>query len=235
MKKRLICLGVVVWMMLWMTGCGVDRELYHEMEKLQADAANLQSGMVTLTVEFEEEGFSGEYAAELVFCKTEKETYAYCQKQYDQNEQVTFCEYSDGTVTEQWMIGRGWETVENALFTKETPHRYIAMLSQAHEHGMIQTLEKESDESGTRFILELDPKKAGAHYYKDGNCEVVKQTVRVSFNPEGYVVDYCEETILRNKESGCENRYRAELVCREHNAVTSVEKPALRTRYGSVK
>lgn len=235
MKKRLLWMLCCLMMVCAFSGCGVDRSLYDEMAAAQRQAGQMQSGIITLTVAFEEEGVSGEYAAELLFCKTENGTYAYCQKQYDPNEQITFCEYSDGTKTEQWMIGRGWEEIGEATFTEENPHRYLTMLSTAHEHGAIQTLEKESDGSGTRYLLTLDPNRAKELYYKESGCSVVSQTVTVSFDAEGHIVGYCEETVLHNDESGCDNTYRAELTCRDHDLITEAERPQLRTQYGRAK
>lgn len=235
MKKRLLWVWICLAAVCLLSGCGVDRALYDEMEAAQRQTVNLQSGMITLTVTFEEEGVSGEYAAQLLFCKTENGTYAYCQKQFDQNEQVTFCEYSDGVKTEQWMIGRGWEELGEATFTEENPHRYLTMLSVAHEHSAIRSLEKESDEAGTLYRLALDPNRAKELYYKESEYQVVSQTVTVSFDTEGRIIGYCEETVLHNEESGCDNTYRAELTCRDHDLITEVERPQLRTQYGRAK
>ena len=232
MKKRW-SIGILLAVMLFLSGCGADKTLYDELSKKQAESA-AESGVIALQVYFSEDGTEGEYTAELTYSKTES-GYTYCQKQFDPNGQVTFCEYSDGNATEQWMIGRGWEEIGESGFTEEKPHRYIVMCTVAPEYRLVQRIEKTEDSAGVCYTASLDPGKAKEAFYKESGCDVVKQEITVSFDPEGKLAGYREETVLHNTESGCDNVYRAELSFREHNNITKVERPALRTHYGAAK
>lgn len=218
-----------------LTGCGADKTLYREMETLQKQAAALTSGTVTMTVQFEEDGVPGEYAAALTFCKTADGSFAYCQKQFDLNEQVVFCEYSDGKRTRQWMIGRGWEELGGAQFTEEKPHRYLAMMTTPYARKLIRHIEKETDESGTRYVLSMDAGRVTKAQYADGVFEVSAQTATITFDTEGLLTGYSEDTTLKHRETGVENAYHAELLLKEHDAVKTVEEPKLREYAGFAK
>lgn len=235
MKKKTGLAALLLAAACLFSGCGADKTLYREMESLQKQTAALKSGIITLTVQFEESGVPGEYAAELTFSQTEDGTYAYCQKQFDQNEQVVFCEYSDGKSTKQWLIGRGWEEIGSAQFTKETPHRYLQMISSPYERKMIQNIKKEEDEGGTRYILAMNASRLSKACYPDGAFTVSEQTVTLSFDPEGKMIGYSENTILKQDGSGTENSYRVDLSCKEHNAVSTIEEPKLREYFGQAK
>lgn len=232
MKKRW-GIGVLIAAMLFLAGCGADKTVYEELSKKQAESVP-ESGVIALQVYFEENGTEGEYTAELGFCKTEN-GYTYCQKQFDPNGQVTFCEYSDGVTTEQWMIGRGWEEIGESGFTEEKPHRYIVMCAAAPEYRLVQKIEKTEDSAGVCYAVTLDPQKAKEAFYKESGCDVVKQEITVSFDAEGRIAGYREETVLHDPESGFDNVYRAELSWRDHNSVAKIERPALRTHYAGAK
>ena len=235
MKKKTALAALLLAAACVFSGCGADKTLYREMESLQKQAATLESGVITLTVQFEESGAPGEYAAELAFKQTENGAYAYCQKQFDQNEQIVFCEYSDGNQTKQWLVGRGWEEIGGAQFTKETPHRYLQMISSPYERKMIQSIEKEEDENGTRYILAMNASRVSKACYPDGAFTVSEQTVTLTFDTEEKLTGYSENTILKQGHSDTENSYRVDLDCKEHNAVEKIEAPQLRERFGQAK
>ena len=232
MKKRR-CIAAIAALLLLLAGCGADRSLYEELSKLQTENVP-ESGVIALQVAFSEDGTEGEYTAELTYCKTEN-GYAYCQKQFDPNGQVTFCEYSDGVTAEQWMVGRGWEEIAESGFTEESPHRYLVMCTCLQEYRLIRQIEKTEDAAGVCYTLQLDPQKAKEAFYKESGCDVTKQEITVSFDSEGKISGYREETVLHNAESGYDNVYRAELSWREHGNITKVERPQLRTHYGAAK
>ena len=71
MKKKTALAALLLAAACVFSGCGADKTLYREMESLQKQAATLESGVITLTVQFEESGAPGEYAAELAFKQTE--------------------------------------------------------------------------------------------------------------------------------------------------------------------
>ena len=233
MRKKIVLSALLLAVSCVFSACGADRALYEEMAELQKQTAQLESGVLTLTVQFEENGIPGEYAAELIFCKTEGDAYAYCQKQFDQNDQVVFCEYSDGTKTKNWMIGRGWEEIGEAQFTKENPHRYLQMISSPYERKMIREIRKEADEGGTRYILEMNASRVSDACYPDDTFEVLEQVLTLTFDAEGKLVGYSENAILTQGDEGTQNSYRVDMTCKEQNAVTSVEEPDLRSYFGT--
>ena len=60
MKKKTALAALLLAAACVFSGCGADKTLYREMESLQKQAAALESGVITLTVQFEESGAPGE-------------------------------------------------------------------------------------------------------------------------------------------------------------------------------
>ena len=133
------------------------------------------------------------------------------------------------------LVGRGWEEIGGAQFTKETPHRYLQMISSPYERKMIQSIEKEEDENGTRYILAMNASRVSKACYPDGAFTVSEQTVTLTFDTEEKLTGYSENTILKQGHSDTENSYRVDLYCKEHNAVEKIEAPQLRERFGQAK
>ena len=59
------------------------------------------------------------------------------------------------------------------------------MISSPYERKMIQSIEKEEDENGTRYILAMNASRVSKTCYPDGAFTVSEQTVTLTFDTEG--------------------------------------------------
>ena len=101
---------------------------------------------------------------------------------------------------------------------------------------LVHTRTSLTPKTGLRFRQNGGQAKAvPCSCYPDGAFTVSEQTVTLTFDTEGKLIGYSENTILKQGDSDTENSYRVDLYCKEHNAVEKIEAPQLRERFGQAK
>ncbi len=213
-------------------GCGgADSALYEEMETVLSGVQSLTGGEMALSVSYEEPNSSGAYTGTFVFLRQESGALSYCQTQLDQNDQVVFCEYSDGEKAEQWMIGQGWRSVTHDPYTDAMLHPYLQMLSVQYERGDIRSIQKQVDESGICYTINMDADKVTNKQYKNDTAtvSVKEQTIKLQVNTDGQLTSYEEDTTLT--ESQVDSSYSVRVNLSKHNGITEIKRPQLREKF----
>lgn len=229
-------IGMLVAMLLCVTvlfgGCGgADAALYEEVKTVLSGVQSLTGGEFALSVSYQEPQGSGAYTGTFVFLRRESGTLSYCQTQLDQNDQVVFCEFSDGEKAEQWMIGQGWRAVSHEPYTDTMRHPYLQMLSAQYERAEIREIQKQVDASGICYTLYMDAGKVTQKQYANDTAavSVKEQTIILQVNTDGQLTSYEENTTLT--ESQIDSSYSVHVNLAKHNGVTEVKKPQLRETF----
>lgn len=213
------------------TGCMAGGEEYGAVKQAQEAVSRLESGKLMVTAGCEKSSGSERIVTEFVFKRVESGNFAYCQTQYDRNNKPVYCEYSDGSKTEQWFIGKGWSELSGSLFTPEEPHRYIAMLSTPQERKAVQSVAMTPEDTNCRYDLTLDPARLNETVYADSDTEAVEEQISLLLNEAGELVCYNDDATLRDTLLGEEIRYTLEMQLSDCNSVGEVARPALRDNY----
>ena len=234
MKRIGMLTAMLLVVAVLFTGCGgADAALYEEADTVLSGVQSLTGGEFALSVQYEESQGSGAYIGTFVFMRKESGALSYCQTQLDQNDQVVFCEYSDGSSVEQWMIGQGWQSLSREPYTDTELHPYLRMLSTQYERGEIREIQKQVDESGSVYTLFMDAGKMTKKQYADETSQIAvkEQTITLTVNTEGQLTAYEEQTILTDTQTQIDSSYSVTINLSKHNAVTEIQKPKLRETF----
>lgn len=213
-------------LMLCTAGC--SRKDYQTVAEAQTRLGTLSSAKLTVTATAETNEPIETIRTDFSFCYLADGALQFCQTQYDNAGKVTYCAYSAGTDVEQWLLGAGWETLQNAGYNKENPHRYLRLLSTPYDRDEVKTIGKETADGVTHYTLTLNADRLNEGRYAQEPLRVVEQTVTVSVSDEGQVTGYTETAVFRDTQTEIESRYRLEIAVSGHNETPPAQKPSLR-------
>lgn len=219
----IVCLGS--------TGCAGNLGGYPDIKKAQERIGELQSGRIVVNTAFEKGKKAGSMTTEFLFRQKEDGTITYCQTQFDKDNKTIYCEYSDGSRVERWLIGKGWSEAEEQICNKENPHRYLKLLETPIEKKSISQIVTEEDGENTRFILTLDPAWLNENTYTDQTAEAVSETVTILLDKDGNLLRWQNEAVILDVASQMECYYRLDMQLTDLNMVGEIEKPELRTNF----
>ena len=231
LKKLISVLAAAALFAGCMTGCAMDGGKYDAVKQAQAAVMTLSSGRLMVTAGYEKNTKSDRIVTEFIFQKLESGAYAYCQTQYDRNNKPVYCEYSDGTKTEQWLIGKGWGEMTGVLYSAESPHRYMKLLSTAYERKTVSSISMTQEDANKRYDMVLNPTRLNETVYTDGDAEALEESVSVLVGEDGGLLCYNDEARMKDHMMGEEIKYTLEIQLNQQNTVAEIQRPDLRDDY----
>lgn len=231
LKKIGAVLAAAAMLTACLAGCRAGGKEYSAISQAMEAVRELESGRILVTAGYEKASGSDRIVTEFVFKRTDSGNYAYCQTQYDRNNKTVYCEYSDGSKTEQWLIGKGWADLPGTLFTPESPHRYIRLLSTPPERDAVAQAVMTPEDTNCRYDLTLDPEFLNRTMYADGETEVVQESVCVLLNEEGGLLCYNDDALVNDLLLDQQISYTLEMQLSEQNSIGEVTRPELRDNY----
>lgn len=210
-----------------LSGCGSDKS-YGEVNEALSSVTKLKSGRITVLSQIEPSAakVAQSIKSDLLFME-KGEGYQYCHTQYDKSDKPTFCEYSDGEKTQQWLIGKGWGGSETA-FTKENPHKYIALLSNTPAQAAVETIICEEQPTGKQYTITLKPDVMNDTVYKNSEMTVISEEISLLVDENGMLQSYIDKAEIEDSASKQSRKYKLQITISDSNSITEVPQPQLR-------
>lgn len=220
LRKLLLVLALISAICLSLTSCSkkddqtdiakVNEKNYTEVEEIQNDVLLLDSGR--LDIISQSDSTSTEIVkADFVFDISDDGKLSYIQYQYDKKGKVIACEYSDGTVIQQWLIGNGWCTMSTNPYTRENPHRYLQLLSATPNITAINSITLDEKTNNNLYTLDLNAEELNNTTYKDSLFEVQNELIEINFDQEGDLTKYLNTAKLSHNDTDKESIYTLEI------------------------
>ena len=228
MLKKIAMMGLALALCVSATACSSDGKKHLELKNAQDTILNLESGKITVVSQIEDNTSSDTIKSELIFKTNADGVISYCQTQYDLNNKPIYCEYSDGEKSEQWLVGIGWNVIDNTQYTKENPHRYTQLLSTEIDKNAIDSINCETSENASTYTVELDPDILNKTTYQNSGVEVVTESVTMLVNANEELVRYNDTSTILDVATQSESTYMLEMSLSEQNVVNEITRPDLR-------
>lgn len=225
--KKILCLLLAFIMLLSFVGCSKGKNISN-LTSAQEALLNLLSGKISVTAQIETEGSTDSVKSEFVFMKDENGKFKFCHTQYDNQNKIIFCEFSDGDTAKQWLIGRGWNEIGAVSYNIKNPHRFLKLLSTPFEKNKVKSIEAEAQDGGTNYTITINPDKVNKTAYKDADISVISQTVTVFINDNNEILSYTDTSTILDKAQNVETLYMLSFIVSEQNSITKIECPKLR-------
>ncbi len=129
----------------------------------------------------------------------------YCLSQYDSKDNLVYYEFNDGTIYEEWLLGKGKSTYKNGdqnyvSYSKTSPHKYLSIINDVANKEYLQKCKTEENETGKTYTLEYSNKKLNKAYYFEDDYKVDSKKSVVSFNKANELSTLLEELVLVNND-----------------------------------
>lgn len=204
----------------------VDEETYLEVEQLQNDILLLDSGRLDIISQSDSTKNTEIVKADFVFDVSDDGKLSYIQYQYDKKGKIIACEYSDGIVIEQWLIGNGWCTMSTNPYTIEKPHRYLQLISTTPTINSIEDITSQEKNKDNLFTLTLNAEELNNTTYKDSASKVQNELIELNTNQEGELTKYLNTAKLTNTDTDKESIYTLEISVSDYDE--EIVKPELK-------
>ena len=232
MKKNIKKFMLLVFCILFsftLCACSSHKKEYTAITKAQENIINLSSGKFIITSSYDKPEKANTIKTEFIFNKNSDGTLSYCQTQYDKNDKPVCCKFSDGKTTEQWLIGKGWETVEAPAFTADNPHQYISVLTEIIPNKYISSIAVNNEQENTVYTVDINSKNINKHKYNDSDLSISSETVKFILSSEGELNEYEDVASVKDtkSESDCIYTLNIKLVEKDNNP--TITKPDLKS------
>lgn len=210
-----------------LSGCGKS-ESYNEVSKAISEVSTLKSGRITVLSQVEPSASRvGQSVKSDLLFKEKDGTYQYCHVQYDKNDKPVFCEFSDGDKTQQWLIGKGWGGSASG-FTKESPHRYITLVSTPPNEAAVETIVCEEQPTGKQYTITLNSAQLNKTVYEGKEMAVISEKISLLLDESGMLISYIDTAEIEDTVSKQSRKYRLQITLSDQNSITEVTRPELR-------
>lgn len=226
--KKLVAGGCALAMCLCLSSCGQSNQALKELKAAQATLQNMQSGHLIVTSSIKSDQRESLNTTDFTYKQNDGGVFSYCQAQQDSNNKLIFCEQGDGVKSEQWLIGKGWTSVDPAAYTPKNNHQYIKLITNELDSKDIQEVISVPELENTRYTVEFDAQKLNNSIYKDTDIEVVSQTVSFLVGKDSMLLEYTDESVVLDKTSGKNSEYSFVANITEHNTLVELTKPEIR-------
>lgn len=234
--KRISIIGIIAGLCLSLSACNENGKDYDEIQRIQKNVAAQESGHMIISsriapVADENNAVSGKadnVTNEFTFKLNASGAVEYCQTQMDSSNKMIFCEISDGEKSEQWLLGKGWSSIDTTTYSKENPHQYIGIIINDIDKGAIGSIDKEIDGDNTVYRITMDVKKLNENHYKDANAELISHDISFTENKDGQLLRYTDDAVIAEGDTKLKNEYSLDIQMNEHNMIGEIKKPELR-------
>lgn len=224
MLKKLISIIAAMIICLSFTACS-DSRRYDEVQTAQKKTLDLNSCRITIITDKEEESRQNKFKTEFSFKTTESGNHEYCQVQFDMADKPVYCEYSDGAMSEQWVLGKGWSRLEHVPSNKKNPHRFLKLISTPFDKKLLSEIKAEESGENRRYVISLNPDRLNEKLYKKENFEVITETLIIVLNRDGRILCYNDIANIRDKETGKDKLYKLDMMLSDYDNVKEIKKP----------
>lgn len=204
----------------------VDEETYFEVEQIQNDILLLNSGKLDIISQADSTKNTEIVKADFVFDVGDDGKLSYIQYQYDKKGKIIACEYSDGVIIQQWLIGNGWCTMSTNPYTRENPHRYLQLISTTPTINSIEDITSQENNNNNLYTLELNPEELNNTTYKDSDNKVQNELIELNTNQDGELTKYLNTAKLTNTDTNKDSIYTLEISVSDYD--NEIVKPELK-------
>ncbi len=217
--RKIIAGMLILALCLGITSCSkkeeettlVDEKTYSEVEQIQNDVLLLDSGRLDIISQSDSTKNTEIVKADFVFDVSDDGKLSYIQYQYDKKGKIIACEYSDGTVIQQWLIGNGWCTMSTNPYTRENPHRYLQLLATTPNINAVNTITVDEKSNNNLYTLSLNPEELNNTTYKDSALQVQNELIEINIDQDGDLTKYLNTAKLTNTDVDKDSIYTLEI------------------------
>lgn len=227
--KKIIATALVICICLSLAGCKSKKTNdYSDVKKAQAQLLKQSSAHMVMTSEVNSVTKSDKVVTDFTYKLTPDGVMEYCQSQQDVSNKMVFCEFGDGTTSEQWLIGHGWSVIEPVEYTVENPHKILQLLGNELDKKVIAEVTKNDEQTSIRYDITLNVEELNKTVYKDATIEVLAQDVSYTIDASGNIITYNDNATVLDKATNTNAEYTLEVKVSEQGTVSEVKKPELR-------